>query len=203
MSSGVSDIGSQEHRDSDGSRRGGAVTVTFGSLLARLRRAAGLTQMDLALTAGVSTRHANFLERGRSQPSRTMVDRFCSALRVDERTRDRLLLAAGFAPASRADNARPADPDLRESFAMALAIRRQPTIASVLRLGSASLRELGLEDVLCDDRAPVSVFDSLHVESDEATARRLAQRIICDSVHETLQRLSDCSSAVREPLPDR
>ena len=48
---------------------------------------------------GVSARHLSFLETGRSRPSREMVLRLAEQLEVPLRERNRLLLAAGYAPA--------------------------------------------------------------------------------------------------------
>jgi transcriptional regulator with XRE-family HTH domain len=54
--------------------------------------------MDLALDAGVSTRHLSFIETGRSQPSTEMVLLLAERLGVPIRGRNELLLAAGYAP---------------------------------------------------------------------------------------------------------
>lgn len=70
-----------------------------GPLLARWRRARGLSQMALALDAEVSARHLGFLETGRSQPSRDILLRLAAVLDVPLRDRNTLLAAAGFAPA--------------------------------------------------------------------------------------------------------
>src|SRR3954453_18025873 len=61
----------------------------------RLRRR--MSQMDLALEAGVSTRHVSFVETGRSRPSAEMVVHLAEQLDVPLRDRDALLLAAGHA----------------------------------------------------------------------------------------------------------
>ena len=71
----------------------------LGELLRDWRRRRRMSQLDLALEAGVSARHLSFLETGRSQPSRDMVLRLSEELEVPLRDRNRLLLAAGFAPA--------------------------------------------------------------------------------------------------------
>jgi transcriptional regulator with XRE-family HTH domain len=63
----------------------------------RLRRR--MSQMDLALEAGVSTRHVSFVETGRSRPSAEMLLHLAEQLDVPLRDRDALLLAAGYAPA--------------------------------------------------------------------------------------------------------
>ncbi len=57
-----------------------------------------MSQLDLALEAEISTRHLSFLETGRSAPSREMVLRLSEHLQTPLRERNRLLMAAGFAP---------------------------------------------------------------------------------------------------------
>lgn len=74
-------------------------TVPLGTLLRDWRQRRRLSQLDLALEAGVSARHLSFLETGRSKPSREMVLHLSEQLDVPLRDRNRLLLAAGFAPA--------------------------------------------------------------------------------------------------------
>ena len=76
-----------------------AERAPLGELLRDWRQRRRLSQLDLALEAGVSTRHLSFLETGRSKPSRDMVLRLAEELAVPLRDRNRLLLAAGFAPA--------------------------------------------------------------------------------------------------------
>src|SRR4051794_9784532 len=72
-----------------------------GVLLRDWRRRRRLSQMDLALEAGVSTRHLSFVETGRARPSPEMVEHLAEQLEVPLRDRNRLLLAAGYAPAYR------------------------------------------------------------------------------------------------------
>ncbi len=69
----------------------------FGLLLRSWRTSRHLTQMDLALEAGVSARHLGFLECGRSNPSREMVLILAEALEIPLREQNVLLQAAGFA----------------------------------------------------------------------------------------------------------
>jgi transcriptional regulator with XRE-family HTH domain len=57
-----------------------------------------LTQLELAIQADISTRHLSFVETGRSRPSRDMVLHLCDELELPLRERNRLLLAAGYAP---------------------------------------------------------------------------------------------------------
>ena len=70
-----------------------------GSLLREWRERRRLSQFDLALQAGVSSRHLSFVETGRSRPSAEMVLRLAEQLDVPLRDRNQLLLAAGYAPA--------------------------------------------------------------------------------------------------------
>ena len=74
-------------------------TAPVGEQLKHWRTHRRMSQLDLALDAGISTRHLSFLETGRARPSRDMVLRLTDELRVPQRERNRLLLAAGFAPA--------------------------------------------------------------------------------------------------------
>ena len=55
-----------------------------------------MSQLDLALSADVSSRHVSFLETGRASPSEGMVLRLASALSVPLREQNELLRAAGF-----------------------------------------------------------------------------------------------------------
>jgi transcriptional regulator with XRE-family HTH domain len=70
----------------------------LGSLLREWRAARRLSQLDLALDAGVSTRHLSYVETGKAQPSREMVVRLAETLHLPLRERNALLIAAGFAP---------------------------------------------------------------------------------------------------------
>lgn len=69
-----------------------------GALLREWRRRRRLSQLDLALDAGVSARHLSFVETGRSRPSAEMVLHLAQHLDVPLRDRNQLLLAAGYAP---------------------------------------------------------------------------------------------------------
>ncbi len=70
----------------------------FPSLLREWRRKRRLSQLDLALTSGVSQRHVSFLESGRANPSRGMILQLSETLDVPLRERNAWLTAAGFAP---------------------------------------------------------------------------------------------------------
>ena len=69
-----------------------------GALLRAWRARRRLSQLDLALSAGVSARHLRFVETGRARASRELLCHLAVCLDVPLRERNRLLLAAGFAP---------------------------------------------------------------------------------------------------------
>lgn len=72
--------------------------VNFGGELRFWRRQKHMSQLELALAAGVSQRHVSFLESGRAKPSRGMVIHLAKTLEVPLRSRNELLLSSGFAP---------------------------------------------------------------------------------------------------------
>ncbi|MET7397044.1 helix-turn-helix transcriptional regulator [Dactylosporangium sp. NPDC005572] len=74
------------------------IVYTVGELLRQWRHRRGLSQLDLAIAADVSARHVSLVETGKSRPSADMVLRLADQLHVPLRDRNRLLLAAGFAP---------------------------------------------------------------------------------------------------------
>src|SRR6266705_4131624 len=73
--------------------------VHVGALLRELRERRRMTQLELALDAGISPRHLSFVETGRSKPGRELLLRVTDQLEVPFRERNQLLLAAGHAPA--------------------------------------------------------------------------------------------------------
>jgi len=75
-------------------REGSAV----GSLIREWRLMKRLSQMDLALETGISTRHLSFVETGRSRPGADILMAIANHLDVPLRTRNAWLLAAGYAP---------------------------------------------------------------------------------------------------------
>jgi transcriptional regulator with XRE-family HTH domain len=70
-----------------------------GALLRQWRERQRVTQLELALDAGISARHLSYVETGRSKPGRTMLLQVLEQLKVPFREQNRLLLAAGHAPA--------------------------------------------------------------------------------------------------------
>ncbi|MCM2257580.1 MAG: helix-turn-helix transcriptional regulator [Vicinamibacteria bacterium] len=75
-----------------------ASATPFGGLLRQWRGARRLSQLELALSADVSSRHLSYMETGRARPSRAMVLQLAGALDVPLRERNTLLHAAGYAP---------------------------------------------------------------------------------------------------------
>lgn len=111
-------------------------TKLFAALLKYWRTRRGMSQLDLALHAGVSARHVSFLETSRASPTEAMVRRLFGALDVPLRDVDEALVAAGIA--SRRDE--PAEHDGVE-----LAIRRmldaqEPYPCLVVSIGADVLR---------------------------------------------------------------
>lgn len=78
-----------------------AAETGFPNLLREWRQKRRLSQLDLALSAGVSQRHVSFLESGRANPSRGMILQLSETLEVPLRDRNAWLTAAGFAPVFR------------------------------------------------------------------------------------------------------
>ena len=72
---------------------------TVGPMLRDWRQRRHMSQLDLALEAGISTRHLSFVETGRSRPSAEMLVLLAEHLDVPLRDRNQWLLAAGYAPA--------------------------------------------------------------------------------------------------------
>lgn len=71
---------------------------SFPALLRTWRQKRRLSQLELALTSGVSQRHVSFLESGRAKPSRSMILQLSETLDVPLRHRNDWLTAGGFAP---------------------------------------------------------------------------------------------------------
>jgi transcriptional regulator with XRE-family HTH domain len=67
-------------------------------LLRQWRQRRRLSQLDLALSANVSTRHLSHVETGKASPSSAMIERLAEQLEVPLRDRNRLLLSGGYAP---------------------------------------------------------------------------------------------------------
>jgi transcriptional regulator with XRE-family HTH domain len=69
-----------------------------GDQLREWRARRRLSQLQLAMTSGVSSRHVSFVESGRARPSREMLLHLATVLEVPLREQNVLLLAAGYSP---------------------------------------------------------------------------------------------------------
>jgi transcriptional regulator with XRE-family HTH domain len=107
--------------------RGSAI----GRLLREWRCRRGMSQLAMAVEAGVSARHVSFVETGRAQPSREMVLLLARVLDVPLRDRNELLTAAGYAPVYRATGLDA--PDMRQaSRALDLVLRQQEPYPAIV-----------------------------------------------------------------------
>lgn len=94
----------------------------IGLMLREWRMTRRVSQLDLALKAGLSGRHLSCIETGKAQASRDVVQRLADELSMPLRERNALLIAAGYAPLHAEDSQRP------------LALERlQPVIDLVLK----------------------------------------------------------------------
>ena len=76
-----------------------APAASAGELLRAWRQRRHLSQLELAVGAGTSTRHLSFVETGKAKPGRDVLLRVADHLDLPLRERNELLLAAGHAPA--------------------------------------------------------------------------------------------------------
>ena len=72
--------------------------MSVGGVLRDWRRRRRFSQLDLAGEVQVSSRHLSFVESGRAGASRELLLRLADGLEMPLRERNRLLLAAGYAP---------------------------------------------------------------------------------------------------------
>ena len=89
---------------SPGASSGSSSGSSFGPQLRSWRLARHLSQEALAARAEISPRHLNFVENGRSNPSRELVLALSDALDIPLRDRNALLTLAGFAAIYRASS---------------------------------------------------------------------------------------------------
>ncbi len=169
----------------------------FSALLKFWRGRRGLSQLDLALHAGVSSRHVSFLESGRAQPSEAMVRRLFGALDVPPRDRDDALRAAGFdVPEPKLGAAFPLP--IEDAITRILAAQ-EPYPAIVVTLGARVLRhnraaEALFTDFVAEPSALVPPFDMFALVFDpalqrpfitnwESVARQMLARIQREALH--------------------
>jgi len=72
--------------------------VVAGALLRQWRRRRRLSQLDLSVRTGVSTRHLSRVETGKATASRQLLRFLATELAIPPSDLDALLLAAGYAP---------------------------------------------------------------------------------------------------------
>ena len=68
----------------------------FGKMLKLWRQRLGLSQLDLSVASGMSTKHISFLETGRSQPSKEAVVKLATALSLSNNDTQLLIDHAGY-----------------------------------------------------------------------------------------------------------
>lgn len=88
----------QQQGDSTAAALAAPPRLSLGDRLRLWRAKRGLSQMALALAAGVSPRHLSFVENGRSNPSPELVVELARRLGLSLRDSNELMLAAGYAP---------------------------------------------------------------------------------------------------------
>lgn len=169
----------------------------FAALLKYWRSRRGMSQLDLALHAGVSARHVSFLETSRAKPTEAMVRRLFGALDVPLRDVEEALVAAGLA-ARRAHDAPTSD-------AVELALRRmlqvqEPypcivvSLASDIVRANDSARDLFGEFVARPERLTAQstmfdlVFDPMLQRPFISNWEQVAQQMLARAQRESLSR---------------
>ena len=162
-----------------------------GVLLRRWRAARRISQLTLALDAGISTRHLSCVETGRAQPSSEMVLRLAEALEIPLRERNPLLLAAGYAPLYRQTSLDAPEMEAARQ-AVDLLLRQQepyPAIVidrywNILKMNSGSGYFLGRFPI-CDSLKPYNAVRLVFhpkglwpfIENWDGVAARIIQRV--------------------------
>lgn len=119
-----------------------ADTQLFSALLKYWRGQRGMSQLDLALSADVSSRHVSFLESGRARPSEDMVLRQLATLGVPLRDQNAMLRAASFAARFQEPTLDAMEPSI--DFALARMLHQQePFPMVVMNLAYDVLRTNG------------------------------------------------------------
>jgi transcriptional regulator with XRE-family HTH domain len=174
---------------------------SVGGLVRSWRNRRGLTQLEVSVETGVSTRHLSCVETGRARPSRELLLMLAEHLRVPLGERNRGLLAGGFSPEypEVAVDAAELAP-LRHQFRRLMAAHEPNPALLVDRRwnlveanGAAALFAEGIADHLLDP--PVNVLRlALHPEG--------LPRISTGSpwcLREVFQRLDDEAQATADP----
>ena len=86
---------------------------SYGELLKYWRKLADISQIDLALECDTSARHLSCVETERAQPSRHLLLRLCTTLSIPLRSRNSILISAGYAPLYEKTGL--SDPEMKEA----------------------------------------------------------------------------------------
>lgn len=156
-----------------------ATETRVGTMLRDWRQRRRLSQLELALEAGVSTRHLSFVETGRSRPSAEMVLQLAGRLEVPLRERNRLLLAAGYAPryAARSLEGDPELAEVRDALGRVLA-GHEPFPAFAIDGGWNLVMSNGALDPLLQGVAPSLLTPPVNVARLALHPEGIAPRIL-------------------------
>ncbi len=146
-----------------------------GSSLRHWRQLRGLSQLDLALEAGISTRHLSCVETGKAGLSRETLHLLLETLDVPLRERNALFVAAGFAGPYR-DGGLPASGPVRRMLDLTLG-RHEPFPAlvtdsawDIVMANAASRRLMGM--LLPDDLMGLQPLNHMRLIFDPRGLRR-------------------------------
>lgn len=116
--------------------------LDFGTLLRQWRTRDRTSQRALAARVGCSTRHLNFIENARANPSRDLVLRLADALGMKPLDTNRLLALAGYAEAFPEDEPQPTQgsSELFERWANQVLAGSLPAPAAILDTRSRLVR---------------------------------------------------------------
>ena len=82
----------------DGQSPGRLGESSIGDQIKYWRNRAHISQLDLSMECDTSSRHLSFIETGRAHPSRKLLLQLINHLEVPLRSRNALLISAGYAP---------------------------------------------------------------------------------------------------------
>ena len=188
----------------------------FSALLKYWRGRRGLSQLDLALHAGVSARHVSFLESGRAQPGEGMVLRLFGALDVPLRDQNEGLRAAGFERRFAEPELAAIDPRVEEAIARMMR-QHEPYPLTVISPDADVLRSNRAANVLFPafvaepERlvSPLNMFSLVFdprlmrpfVSNWEAVARQMLARLHRETLHRpgSARHAALCERVLRYP----
>ncbi|MEI1278535.1 helix-turn-helix transcriptional regulator [Leptospira venezuelensis] len=102
---------------------------SFGKVLRILRDSEQKSQLDLALDAGISSKHLSFLESGRAKPGREIVRKLTEALGISSPYRNLLFAAAGF---SSEHSSLQSEQNVQKELLKKMILRQDPNPACVV-----------------------------------------------------------------------